>query len=475
MSAFGSLKRATTTDQDRVPSRDQGRDQQGNQKDQPTGNGNRSTGGGDLAPRRLGGVDHEAQAELKRRVHEKLIGEIDAHKMAEMDPASLRTAIENAVETLLVSENMPFLRTMRQKLVADIADEVLGFGPLEPLLADPNVSEIMVNAADEIYIESEGKLFKTDKRFRDDAHIMQVIERVIAPLGRRLDESSPIVDARLPAGFRMNAIIPPLALRGPTMTIRKFFNERYSMADLVKIGSITEEVDELLGACVKARLNILIAGGTGSGKTTFLNALSTYIPEGERIVTIEDPAELRLKQAHVVSLETRPANIEGKNQVTQRDLVTNALRMRPDRIIVGEVRAGEAFDMLQAMNTGHEGSISTIHSNSPRDALSRVENMVLMAGFELPIRAIREQVASALDLIIYLARMRDGTRRLTYITEVVGMEGQMVTTQDIFLFHQKGYVWIAAHITILLEVVRHRNNSLTSPRGCHFDMNGHER
>ncbi len=258
----------------------------------------------------------------------------------------------------------------------------------------------MVNAADEIYIEMEGKLSKTDRRFRDDAHIMQVIERVIAPLGRRLDESSPIVDARLPAGFRMNAIIPPLALRGPTMTIRKFFNERFGMADLVKIGSITQEVDELLGACVKARLNILIAGGTGSGKTTFLNALSTYIPEGERIVTIEDPAELRLKQAHVVSLETRPANIEGKNQVNQRDLVTNALRMRPDRIIVGEVRSGEAFDMLQAMNTGHEGSISTIHSNSPRDALSRVENMVLMAGFELPIRAIREQVASALDLII---------------------------------------------------------------------------
>ena len=388
--------------------------------------------------RRLGALDAGSQAAIKQRVHDRLIREIDPRKLGQMEPERLRKAVEEAIEGLLVTENVPSMSALRQTLVSEIIDEVLGFGPLEPLLADETVSEIMVNAADEIYVERDGRLERTDRRFRDDRHIMQVIERVIAPLGRRIDESSPIVDARLPAGFRMNAIVPPLALRGPTMTIRKFFNERLDMEEMVRIGTLTEEVSWFLEACVEARLNMIIAGGTGSGKTTFLNALSAFIPEDQRIVTIEDPAELRLKQEHVVSLETRPANIEGKNQVTQRDLVVNALRMRPDRIIVGEARAGEAFDMLQAMNTGHEGSISTVHSNSPRDTLMRLENMVLMSGLDLPVRVIREQVASALDLVVYLSRLRDGSRRLTQVSEVVGMEGDIVTMQDLFQLEHHG-------------------------------------
>jgi pilus assembly protein CpaF len=296
----------------------------------------------------------------------------------------------------------------------------------------------MVNAPGEVYVERDGVIVQADASFRDEAHIMNLVEKIIAPLNKRVDETSPMVDARLPAGYRVNVIIPPLAVKSPSITIRKFFNERVNLDYLITIGTVTPEVADFLKACIEARLNLLLCGGTGTGKTTMLNALSAFIPEGERVVTIEDPAELQLKRRHVVSLETRPPNIEGKNQVTQRELVINALRMRPDRIIVGEVRGGEAFDMLQAMNTGHDGSICTVHANSPRDALARIENMVLMSGFDLPIRAIREQIASAIHGVVHLSRYRDGKRRISQITEVVGMEEQHITMQDIFVFDQRG-------------------------------------
>ena len=383
-------------------------------------------------------MNGELLPELKERLHQKLIGDLHLARLQSLPPIAAREAVSAATDTLLEEEGASLSLSQRQRLMQELADEVVGLGPLEPLLDDPTVSEIMVNSPDQVWVEREGRLYLSEQRFRDAGHIMQVVERVLAPLGRRLDESSPMVDARLPSGFRLNAIIPPLALRSPCVTIRKFFDSRYSLPDLVRSGSLSEAAERLVRLCVTGRLNILVAGGTGSGKTTLLNALSEAIPADQRIVTIEDPAELRLKQPHVVGLETRPPNIEGKNRVTQRDLVINALRMRPDRIIVGEVRGSEAFDMLQAMNTGHDGSISTIHANGPRDALSRIENMVLMAGFELPVRAIREQVASALDLIIYLSRLRDGSRHITHITEVVGMEGEVITTQDIYLFRQTG-------------------------------------
>ncbi|MBI2911464.1 MAG: CpaF family protein [Chloroflexi bacterium] len=376
--------------------------------------------------------------ELKERLHQKLIGDLHLARLQSLPQSAAREAVSEATDTLLEEEGASLSLSQRQRLMQELADEVVGLGPLEPLLEDPTVSEIMVNAPDQVWVEREGRLYLSEQHFRDAGHIMQVVERVLAPLGRRLDESSPMVDARLPSGFRLNAIIPPLALRSPSVTIRKFFDSKYSLPDLVRSGSISEAAERLMRLCVTGRLNILVAGGTGSGKTTLLNALSEAIPADQRIVTIEDPAELRLKQPHVVGLETRPPNIEGRNRVTQRDLVINALRMRPDRIIVGEVRGSEAFDMLQAMNTGHDGSISTIHANGPRDALSRIENMVLMAGFELPVRAIREQVASALDLIIYLSRLRDGSRHITHITEVVGMEGEVITSQDLYLFRQTG-------------------------------------
>jgi len=383
-------------------------------------------------------ISAEVFADLKYTIHQRLISELDHTKIEGGDTAANRAAIEEAVNTLLAAESTPLTWQQRQKLVQEVIDEVLGLGPLEPLLKDPTVSEIMVNAYNEIYIERSGKLYLTDRTFRDDTHIMTIIDKMIAPLGRRIDEASPMVDARLPAGYRVNAIIPPLAVRGPTITIRKFFEDRFDMEDLIRIGTFTVEVAEFLQACIKMRLNIIISGGTGTGKTTLLNALSQYIPDGERIITIEDPAELKLRLRHVVSLETRPPGLEGKGQVTQRDLVRNALRMRPDRIIVGEVRSGEAFDMLQAMNTGHEGSVCTVHANTPRDAVSRIENMVLMAGPELPIRAVREQLASAIHLIVHVSRLRDGTRRVTQVTEVAGMEGDTVTIQDIFIFHQQG-------------------------------------
>jgi len=383
-------------------------------------------------------IGAESLAELRYTIHQRLISELDHTKIEGGDTPANRAAVEEAINMLMSVESTPLNWQQKQKLVQEVIDEVLGLGPLEPLLKDPTVSEIMVNASNEIYIEREGKIYLTDRGFRDDTHIMAIIDKIISPLGRRIDEASPMVDARLPAGYRVNAIIPPLAIRGPSITIRKFFEDRFNMDDLIRIGTFTAEVADFLKACIEMRLNIIISGGTGTGKTTLLNALSEYIPDGERIVTVEDPAELRLRLRHVVSLETRPPGLEGKGQVTQRDLVRNALRMRPDRIMVGEVRSGEAFDMLQAMNTGHEGSICTVHANTPRDALSRIENMVLMAGLELPIRAVREQLASAVHLIIHVSRLRDGTRRVTQVTEVAGMEGDTVTIQDIFVFMQQG-------------------------------------
>ncbi|HLF09227.1 MAG TPA: CpaF family protein [Dehalococcoidia bacterium] len=385
-------------------------------------------------------ADEEAYEQLKLRLHHRLISDLDPSRMAQMDKDTLAKAVEEAINVLLQAspETSLINRNQRARLLKELKDEILGFGPLQPLLDDPTVSEIMVNSAKEIYVEREGVISRYDRTFRDDAHIMQVIERIIAPLGRRLDESSPMVDARAPGGYRLNAVIPPLALKGPTVTVRKFFDDRFGIEDLVRIGTISQEAATLMRLVVLGRLNLIISGGTGTGKTTFLNALSAFIPATERIITIENPAELRLKQDHVVRLETRPPSIDGRNEVTQRALVVNALRMRPDRIIVGEVRAGEAFDMLQAMNTGHDGSITTVHANSPRDALSRIENMVMMAGFDLPIRAIREQVASAVQVIIQLSRLRDGSRRVTHITEVSGMEGQTITLQDVFVGQQTG-------------------------------------
>ena len=351
-----------------------------------------------------------------------------------LDGAQLLTLVRQELNDFVQRELPALSPDERQRFVSDITDDVLGYGPLEAYLADDDVSEIMVNGTDSIYIERNGRLHRTDARFHADAHLRRVIERIVSKIGRRIDESSPMVDARLSDGSRVNAIIPPLAVDGPSLTIRKFTKERWGVDDLIRFGSMTEQMAELLSVCVRGKLNILVTGGTGTGKTTMLNVLSSFIPADERIVTIEDAVELQLRQDHVVRLESRPANIEGKGKVDIRDLVRNSLRMRPDRIIVGEVRGGEALDMLQAMNTGHDGSLGTVHANTPRDAISRLETMVLMAGMDLPARAIREQVASALDLIVHITRLRDGSRRVTHVTEVVGMEGQVVTLQDVFAF-----------------------------------------
>ena len=326
----------------------------------------------------------------------------------------------------------------KKKIKEELLDEIIGFGPVTIFLADNSVTEIMVNGPNHVYIEKKGKLTLTDARFKNNDHVMHVIKKIVAPLGRRIDESSPMVDARLPDGSRVNAIIPPLAIDGPSITIRKFAEDPYKIEDLINFGTLNSKMAELLKYCVEGRLNIVVSGGTGSGKTTTLNVLSSFIPHNERIVTIEDAAELQLSQEHVVRLETRPANLEGKGEITIRDLVRNSLRMRPDRIIVGEVRSGEALDMLQAMNTGHDGSLTTGHANSPRDILSRIETMVLMSGMNLPIKAIRDQAASAIDLIIQQSRMADGSRKITYITEVQGMEGDIIVLQDIFRYEQRG-------------------------------------
>ena len=383
-------------------------------------------------------IPTQVNEEIKHRVHQRLIQELEVSQLDRMPVAERHEAVEAAALQILQQEAPGVFGLARDELIAAIVDEVLGLGPIQPLLRDPSISEIMVNAPDIVYFEREGRLQRAPIRFRDTTHIMRIIERIIAPLGRRVDESSPMVDARLPDGSRVNVVIPPVAPKSPAITIRKFRQDKMKLADLIAVGSLTPEAVKFLNASVHVRRNIIVSGGTGSGKTTMLNALSGAIPAAERIVTIEDPAELKLQQEHVISMEARPASLEGKNEVTTRDLVRNALRMRPDRIIIGEVRSGEAFDMLQAMNTGHEGSISTVHANSPRDAIARIENMVLMAGMELPMRAIREQVSSAIHLIIQVSRFPDGSRKVSDISEVTGMEGETITMQDIFKFEHEG-------------------------------------
>lgn len=371
---------------------------------------------------------------IKEQVHQRLVNEIDPRQAG----GGERSALREAASALLAQASAPGIIEYRERILDELLDEALGLSVLEPLLRDDSITEIMVNGPDAIFVESAGRLYRTNTRFRDEAHLMRIVERIVSPVGRHVDEASPMVDARLADGSRVNIVVPPASPSGAKVTLRKFARQRLCAEDLVRLGTVSEAAIEFLQAVVQARLNILVSGGTGSGKTTFLNVLSSFIGENERIVTIEDPLELQLQQSHVVSLEARPPGIEGTHPVTQRDLVRNALRMRPDRIILGEVRGPEAFDMLQAMNTGHEGSISTVHANSPRDGLSRVENMVLMAGFDLPDRAIREQIASAVHLCMQVARLPDGSRKLTHITEIVGLEGQTLTLQDLFVFEAKG-------------------------------------
>jgi pilus assembly protein CpaF len=373
-------------------------------------------------------------SEIKNRIHLAVISELGPQLFnVQMDPVALRDRVYNDIRTHLGAEN-GIARDDRERIANDIADDILGHGPLERLLADESVTEIMVNGAHDVWVERQGRLYETTVRFNDDSHLRRIINKMVAQVGRRIDESSPMVDARLPDGSRVNAVIPPLSLSGALVTIRKFSKKRMEMSDMVRLGTLTTETVEFLQRCVLAELNILVSGGTGTGKTTLLNALSTAVPDADRIVTIEDAAELRLNQRHVLRLEARPKNIEGEGEIAIRELVRNALRMRPDRIIVGEVRGAEALDMLQAMNTGHDGSLSTVHANAPRDALSRIETMVLMAGFDLPIKAIRQQVASALDLIVHLERLEDGSRRVTSITEVQRMESDVITLQELFEF-----------------------------------------
>lgn len=375
--------------------------------------------------------------DLKTRVQNKLLSELDP-SMDVTRTDDVRRTIQDLFEQILAEENIVLSRPERARLFEQIAAEILGFGPLQPLLEDDTITEIMVNGPKNVYVERKGKLHRVPVTFENNDHVMRIIDRIVAPLGRRIDESSPYVDARLQDGSRVNAVIPPISLVGPTLTIRKFSKNPITVDQLIQFGSVSSESVQFLKACVESRLNILISGGTGSGKTTLLNVMSSFIPGDERIVTIENAAELQLRQEHVVTLESRPPNIEGRGEITIRDLVINSLRMRPERIIVGECRGGETLDMLQAMNTGHDGSMTTAHANSPRDAIARVETMCLMAGMDLPVRAIREQVASAIDLICQQERMRDGTRKVTCITEVSGMEGDVITMTDIFVFEQTG-------------------------------------
>jgi len=368
--------------------------------------------------------------DLRLRIHRRLIDTLDLSKLSNLEMERVRVEIRRILEDMVMAEAIPLSRADRDRLVMEVQHEVFGLGPLETLMKDPEISDILVNSSSQIYVERYGKLEKTDVRFRDDAHLMQIIERIVTRVGRRVDESSPMVDARLADGSRVNAIIPPLALDGPVLSIRRFGAERLTINDLIQFNSIPPQMAEVAAACVKSRLNMIVSGGTGAGKTTLLNCLSNYIPENERIVTIEDSAELQLQQPHTVRLETRPPNIEGRGEVTQRDLVRNALRMRPDRIVIGEVRGGEAIDMLQAMNTGHDGSLTTIHANTPRDALSRLETMIQMTGMRLSDRAMRQQVASAIQLVLQVARMSDGSRRVTSISEITGMEGETITMRS---------------------------------------------
>jgi len=373
--------------------------------------------------------------EVKRRVHDTLLDELGPKIYDNrLDENELEQRVRQAVQAVLDRDDTPLTSADRSRVALEVIDEILGHGPLEPLLRDPDISEIMVNGPDRIYVEQAGKLRAVNATFADEAHLRRVIDKIVARVGRRVDEASPMVDARLADGSRVNAVVPPIALDGSTLTIRKFATDPLQVADLIRFGTITRPVAGLLDACVRGRLNILVSGGTGSGKTTTLNVLSSFIPHDERIVTVEDAAELQLRQDHVVRLESRPSNIEGRGEVTIRGLVRNALRMRPERIVVGEVRDGAALDMLQAMNTGHDGSLTTVHANTPRDSVARLETMVLMAGIDLPSRAIREQIASAVDVIIQQARLKDGSRRITHITEVTGMEGDVLTLQDLFTF-----------------------------------------
>ncbi|HET8630105.1 MAG TPA: CpaF family protein [Thermomicrobiales bacterium] len=394
----------------------------------PNGNGS-APGTGPMRER------NDSFNDLKSRVQNRLIAELDP-RMDLANAEEVRRTVEETFALVLEQEQVTLTRVERLRLFEAIAAEILGYGPIEPLLKDDSVSEIMVNGPRQIYVERRGRLELSDVNFTDDDHVMRVIDRIVSPLGRRIDESSPTVDARLPDGSRINAVIPPISLVGPVLTIRKFSKDPLTIDDLVRFGTVTPEMVTFVKACVEARLNIVVSGGTGSGKTTTLNVLSSFIPDDERIVTIENAAELQLRQEHVVTLESRPPNIEGKGEITIRDLVINSLRMRPDRIVVGECRGGEALDMLQAMNTGHDGSMTTAHANTPRDVLARLETMVLMAGVDLPVRAIREQIASAVDLIVQQARLKDGSRRIVAVTEVQGMEGDVIVLQNIFEFEQ---------------------------------------
>ncbi len=375
----------------------------------------------------------DPHAELKTKIHRTCIARLGSAFLNLEGSAELARRVREIVAEELSAEEAPLSPGDRAELERQIADDILGYGPLEPYLQDPTVTEVMVNGSDQVYVERAGRIEETETSFLDDAHLLRIIDRIVSQVGRRIDEASPMVDARLPDGSRVNAIIPPLALRGPSLTIRKFARDALTLEHLVGLGSLTEQTAEFLAECVRGKLNILISGGTGTGKTTLLNAVSAYVPPAERIVTVEDAAELRLLQRHVVSLESRPPNVEGEGEIRIRDLVRNALRMRPDRIIVGEVRGAESLDMLQAMNTGHDGSLTTIHANSARDALHRLEMLVLMAGVELPIKAIREQIAGGFDLLVHIGRLVDGSRRVTQITEIAGMEGDVVTLQDLFV------------------------------------------
>jgi pilus assembly protein CpaF len=425
------------------------------------GNGNGAAGTVAERPTALAGpVTHtpavevaagDPYAELKTRIHHAVIAKLGPELFRRETSEDLSERVLHAVTEQLALDRTPLTREERRRIQREISDDVLGYGPLEPLLRDDSVTEVMVNGHDKIFVEREGRLERTGASFVDDAHVMRIIDKIVSQVGRRIDESSPMVDARLPDGSRVNAIIPPLALRGPTLTIRKFSRDPYTMDDLINFGSLNPHSAQFLAACVRGKLNVLISGGTGTGKTTMLNALSSFVPGDERIVTIEDAAELQLQQEHVITLESRPPNIEGQGEVRIRELVRNALRMRPDRIIVGEVRGAETLDMLQAMNTGHEGSLTTIHANSPRDALSRLETLVLSAGVDLPLRAIREQIASAFDLLVQITRLVDGSRRITHVTEVLRMESDVITLQDLFVARPPGEGGVPGPGSRLLE------------------------
>ncbi len=390
------------------------------------------------APKKVKDSQAEGFSQLKLAVHNRLFETLDVSRLESLEPALASAKVTSAITDILNEDGRLLTEADKTRLVEEIKNELLGLGPLEPLLWDDDITDILVNGHGQVYVEKRGKLHATEVKFQDDAHLMLIIDRIVSQVGRRVDESSPMVDARLPDGSRINAIIPPLALDGPSLSIRRFGKRRYEMQDLVDKGSVVPEIVEFLETIVKARLNIIVCGGTGSGKTTMLNCLSAYIPDDERIVTIEDSAELSLQQPHTVRLETRPANVEGKGEVSQRDLVKNTLRMRPDRIIVGEVRGAEVFDMLQAMSTGHDGSLGTIHANTPRDAMGRLEMMMLLSGISIPQRAMRQQIASALNMIVHVSRLSDGNRKVMKISEISGMEGEMVMMQDLFEFKRTG-------------------------------------